>query len=70
LAGRHDADPGTRCIIPDAGHAIILLGDPHDETGDRLIRLVLAGHMPSQGGLLRLCGRILGQLRPTGCASG
>jgi hypothetical protein len=57
--GRHEADPGTRCIISDAGHAIIHLGDPHDETGDRLIRLVLAGHAPGQGELLRF--RVIGQ---------
>ena len=40
---RHVADLGTRCIVPDDGHAIMHVGDPNDETGDRLIRLVLAG---------------------------
>jgi hypothetical protein len=28
------------------------LGDPIDDTGDRFIRLVLAGHLPGQGELL------------------
>ena len=49
---RHAANPGTRCVIPGGERAIMHLGDPIDDTGDRFIRLVLAGHLPGQGELL------------------
>ena len=31
---------------------MLCLGDPKDDTGDRVIRLVLAGHVPRQDELL------------------
>jgi len=64
--GRHVADMGTRCVITDDGHAIMHLGDPHDETGDRLIRPVLAGHLPGQDGLFAARHAAARQMTATG----